>query len=97
MPQGFDLSRVDEHYNKEERKKFFLLEKEHKELKEKLKKYEKEEEKEEENEEDYSDIDEENNEEDEDEDAQNDYGHRRLMNITLNLFLYKNYYFLRII
>ena len=63
-PQAFDLSRVDEHYNKEERKKYFLMEKENKALKEKLKKYEKKEEEEEEDEDDCSDIDDENDEED---------------------------------
>lgn len=60
-PQPFDLSSVDEHYNKEERKKMYLMKKEIKELKEKLKKLQ---EKKDENEEDYSDSDDENDEED---------------------------------
>ena len=72
-PQAFDLSGVDEHYNKEKRKKFFLLEKEHKELKERLKKYEEEEDEEnEEDEEDCSDIDDENNEDEEEEEEDED-------------------------
>ena len=66
-PQGFDLSRVDEHYRKEERKKIFLLEEENKILKERLKKYEEKEE--EEDEDDYSDFDDESNEEDDDQES----------------------------
>ena len=68
-PQGFDLSSVDEHYNKIERKKYFLMEKENKMLKEKLKKYE---EKEKDDEDDCSDIDEESNEEDNDQKSDNE-------------------------
>ena len=65
IPQAYDLSSLDEHYNKEERKKIYMLKKRIKDLEEKLKKYEEEEE-DEEDEENYSDIDDENDEEDND-------------------------------
>lgn len=75
--QAFDLSQVDEHYNREERKRYFRLAKENEELKQKLKRYEEMENEDNDSANDYNeevdeDDDEDENDFEEDEDIKDD-------------------------